>query len=1185
MLTSAQFTITDLSDGQTSYLHIAYATNATGTTGFSTTVSAGKTYIGQYTDFVAADSTTPSKYSWTLIKGDKGETGAAGRGIASTSVTYQVGSSGTSTPTGTWQSIVPTVAKGSYLWTKTVTTYTDSSTSTAYAIGYQGLNGANGTNGSDGVDGSDGRGISSTTVTYQSSTSGTVAPSGTWQSTVPTVAKGSYLWTKTVYTFTDATTQTQYSVGYVGTNGANGAAGASVKAVTNYYLASASSSGVTVSTSGWTTTIQTISASKPYLWNYEKVTNTNDAVISTTTPVIIGHFGTNGTNGSNGSDGISITGIVEHYAATSSNSVAPTTWYGTVQTMTATNKYLWNYETISYSDGSSDDTLKRVIGAYGDQGEKGDKGETGSQGIQGPPGANGVTYYTWLKYADTPTTGMSDSPTGKAYIGLAYNKTSATESTTYSDYTWSLIKGEKGDTGVKGATGANGVTYYTWIKYATNASGANMSDSPDGKTYIGIAYNKATAAESSTASDYTWSLIQGPKGDTGAAGSNGRGISTVTEYYLATSASSGVTISTAGWTTTVQTMTATKKYLWNYEVITYTTSETATIAPHVIGVYGNTGGTGATGNGISSVTNYYLATASSSGVTTSTTGWTTTVQSVSSSKKYLWNYEKVTFTNGSSSPTAPCIIGAYGDTGSTGAAGVSVTSVDVEYAKTVNSTVAPTSGWSTTAPAWEDGKYIWSRTKTVLSSAPSSPKYSTAVCITGGKGNTGSTGSTGATGKGVVSITEQYYKSTSKTTQTGGSWSTTAPTWESGKYIWTRSAIVYTDSSTPQYTTPACDSSWEAVNEIEVGGRNLLLETNQGKKNWQWAMASGGATNETVVEDGISCYKVTRDAVASSGWSYISYSKMQRSLIQANEKYTLSVDVKPSVSTSMNFHLMTGGGEYPLVTGWSERQSMAKDVWNHITVTFAAVETLPENNMQIVYIMPVDRTAGVSYVFKNIKLEKGNKATDWTPAPEDVDSKIEAMGSDVIVGTQTVVTGAWTGRASFSSLKDGQQITYWLPYNGSGNATLNLTLADGTTTGALPCYYSGTSRLTTHYAAGNAIHLTYRYNTSVSGSSTKYTGWWADANYYSDTYDRVRLSNAITAKSAVTGGRMIVSDDTGYYHLAAGVAFSTTRPILYAGSSISASATGTNNYLSISSVNLQSTKASWTGTAKKTCYL
>lgn len=102
--------------------------------------------------------------------------------------------------------------------------------------------------------------------------------------------------------------------------------------------------------------------------------------------------------------------------------------------------------------------------------------------------------------------------------------------------------------------------------------------------------------------------------------------------------------------------------------------------------------------------------------------------------------------------------------------------------------------------------------------------------------------------------------------------------------------------------------------------------------------------------------------------------------------------------------------------------------------------------------------------------------------------------SEFIVGTQTATTGSWTGDTVDSELYDGKQITYWLPYNGSGNATLNLTLAGGPTTGDINCYYGGTSRLTTQYSAGNIIRLVYRENVTI-GSTTIEKGWWADANY------------------------------------------------------------------------------------------
>lgn len=188
-----------------------------------------------------------------------------------------------------------------------------------------------------------------------------------------------------------------------------------------------------------------------------------------------------------------------------------------------------------------------------------------------------------------------------------------------------------------------------------------------------------------------------------------------------------------------------------------------------------------------------------------------------------------------------------------------------------------------------------------------------------------------------------------------------------------------------------------------------------------------------------------------------------------------------------------------------------------------------------------------------------------------------------ITGTQTAATGTWTGTAPFTELKDGQQITYWLPYAGSGNATLNLTLSDGTTTGAKNVYYGGITRLTTHYPAGSAIRLIYRSNASINGST--YTGWWADANYDSNSVDRQRYQSAIKAKSAISSGKLIVGDSSGYFNLTAGTGFDISKPILWAGSNIAAAATGTNNYTYYSYVNLQTTKSGWKGTQYAPVYL
>ncbi len=174
-------------------------------------------YIGQYSDFTSTASTDPAKYApWTVFKGNDGV------GIKTTVITYAISISGTIAPTTGWTSSVPSLVKGLYLWTKTVWTYTDNSSETGYSVTYISKDG---NDGGDGNPGKDGVGIENTTITYAGSTSGTTAPTSGWTATVPTVEAGSYLWTKTVWTYTDNTSETGYSVAKMGNNGATGPQG------------------------------------------------------------------------------------------------------------------------------------------------------------------------------------------------------------------------------------------------------------------------------------------------------------------------------------------------------------------------------------------------------------------------------------------------------------------------------------------------------------------------------------------------------------------------------------------------------------------------------------------------------------------------------------------------------------------------------------------------------------------------------------------------------------------------------------------------------------------------------------------------------------------------------------------------------------------------------------------------
>ena len=176
-----------------------------------------------------------------------------------------------------------------------------------------------------------------------------------------------------------------------------------------------------------------------------------------------------------------------------------------------------------------------------------------------------------------------------------------------------------------------------------------------------------------------------------------------------------------------------------------------------------------------------------------------------------------------------------------------------------------------------------------------------------------------------------------------------------------------------------------------------------------------------------------------------------------------------------------------------------------------------------------------------------NKPNTFTPSEHNHNGL-----TPFVAGTQLATTGSWTGIApSIDALYDGLTINYWLPYAGSGNATLNLTLKGGGTTGAINCYYGGTSRLTTHYGAGNIIKLTYRVNANVNG--TAYTGWWADANYdTSDNYTHRYYGAFKMGSAAVAANNIIGSGANGLMVNVMTTPFKPHEPIYWTGSAYSA---------------------------------
>ena len=172
---------------------------------------------GWHTDMTTASVWMSQNVADSSINGTWGAPvrfkGIDGKGILSTTISYQASTSGSSVPIGTWQTTIPYVGPGQYLWTRITTGYTDGSSVDAYSVGRIGENGVNGDSG---------RGIKSTVIHYKAHTSGTSAPTGIWSTTIPNVPEDQYLWTRTTITYTDDTETSSYAVGKIGKNGYDG---------------------------------------------------------------------------------------------------------------------------------------------------------------------------------------------------------------------------------------------------------------------------------------------------------------------------------------------------------------------------------------------------------------------------------------------------------------------------------------------------------------------------------------------------------------------------------------------------------------------------------------------------------------------------------------------------------------------------------------------------------------------------------------------------------------------------------------------------------------------------------------------------------------------------------------------------------------------------------------------------
>ena len=351
---------------------------------------------------------------------------------------------------GTWAPDIPTVNPGEYLWTRTTWFYSDGTSEQGFSVAKMGEQGPKGDRGNDGIPGKNGIGIRNTSVLYGLSMAEIVPPTA-WYQNPPALVKGQWFWTKTVWTYTDNTTETGYQKTYVardgndGNNGIAGKDGVGIRSTTITYAQG--TSGTVAPTTGWTSQVPNVPAGQ-FLWTktvWSYTDNTNETGYS------VSKIGEKGEKGDKGERGL--------------------------------------------------------------PGERGPQGLQGPQGIQGIPGAKGVdgkTQYTHIAYADnTVGGGFSQTDTNKPFIGM-YQDFNAIDSQNSQDYRWSKWKGSDGRDGIPGKAGADGRTPYVHFAYADSADGRNgFSLTQNGnKRYLGVCTN-FNQADSTNPADYVWNDMVG----------------------------------------------------------------------------------------------------------------------------------------------------------------------------------------------------------------------------------------------------------------------------------------------------------------------------------------------------------------------------------------------------------------------------------------------------------------------------------------------------------------------------------------------------------------------------------------------------------------------------------------------------------------------------------------------------
>lgn len=258
---------------------------------------------------------------------------------------------------------------------------------------------------------------------------------------------------------------------------------------------------------------------------------------------------------------------------------------------------------------------------------------------------------------------------------------------------------------------------------------------------------------------------------------------------------------------------------------------------------------------------------------------------------------------------------------------------------------------------------------------------------------------------------------------------------------------------------------------------------------------------KTMIYDSSGYLKPSVNNKGSVGTSALKWASMYATTFYGLLNGTLALGTALSSSNNIDTDTKTTTGNWYSVSSSVSATIANTPVKGYGFHVFNIPTTNSNNTFQKQFL--IGNTAIIPYMYRY--LSNGSWSGGW---------RSPGTGFMYVIGTQTASTAAWTGVIPVPALYDGLTIAYYLPYASaaSTNVTLNLTLSNGQTSGAINVYYTGTSRMTTHYGAGSTIILTYFSAGAIKVSGTATTdARWTHSDYNTNTNTAVTQSNSTTA--------------------------------------------------------------------------